>query len=93
MKTIQETFDAVIEAGLYYESVGQWPDLSPYMCSSLRVAAERWVITLQEARVARESIEAYLGDSPYLYSFLASKGLPNSPKDCLAVYKDWENRP
>lgn len=101
MKTIQEIFDLAINTGLYgadtdktvYCPDGQEREVSRYMCFSL--ISLRWAghITEEEGEVAKSEIEYYLSEFGYLADALSYHGLPYSFEDCLAVYKDWENRP
>lgn len=98
MRTIQEVFNAVIEAEVYGFS---WEAKYDYMCIALKDAYESLgLITREEYVVTKQCIEEYLEelDVPYpddgtLAQALYANNLPNTEDDLLAIYKDWDDRP
>lgn len=83
---VQEIFNKVIAAGCYRRH--------GFMCNALELAAENDVIALDEFRYAMQRIKWYLGDLTLpLLSCLECSDLPSTWDDCLAVFKDWANRP
>jgi len=84
--SVQEIFDAVIDAGFYTERLD-------WMCHSLDGAYFNGVISVKEKEIARRAIKAYLGDYIFLETKLYHFGLPHEFPDRLAIYRDWKNRP
>lgn len=96
MRTIQEIFNVVIEAGLYGKGT--------FMCFSLGRAEDAGLITSLESSTAIQVISDYLNTgvgSNTLISSLASSGNLNKEEigkgytkvDLTRIYKDWANRP
>jgi hypothetical protein len=99
MRTVQETFDAVIDAGLYGLDLGQ----TQYMCLALQ-DAQRYVISTAELLAAKAEIHAYLEPSGCrtLNIHLQRRHWPTystvpcndyGEKDFTCIYRDWANRP
>lgn len=82
---VQETFNKVIEAGLYNEKDG-------LMCHSLKAAARAGLITAEEFIAAKGEIVSYLKGFGSLGGYLDYKGQPYDFNTRLAVYKDWANK-
>lgn len=82
---IQETFNKVIEAGLYNEKSG-------LMCHSLLAAVIQSVITVAEYTTAEAEIRTYLKGFGSLGGYLDYKSQPYDFNSRLAVYKDWANK-
>lgn len=59
MRTVQQIFDAVIDAGLYW---GTAPDRSRYMCHALQAAQVRGFISWGEYHHAATAVWEYLGN-------------------------------
>ena len=96
MRTIQEIFNVVIEAGLYGKG--------NFMCFSLEEAVNTGLISASEFCATKCEIDAYLHTgvgSNTLISSLASSGNLNKEEigkgytkvDLTRIYKDWANRP
>lgn len=86
---VQAIFDKVIREGFY-------PSFSSLegMCFCLAKAKKARLITEQERELANYSIGIYLQHHPaYLSMALKLTGLPFDMESCLAIYKDWKNRP
>lgn len=93
MRTIQEIFNLVIDNGFYeIESKGY-----AYMCHSLYSAYKNGCIGMDEVVLATDAIESYMQGSEVIALVTAlDSGLGKETstfRDCLLVYKDWENRP
>ena len=90
MSEIQEILNKVIASGHYQGLMG-----SRFMCWSLERAWEARIITLDERLLATNAIEEYIAHIPFstLSAALNCSDKPFLDEDCLAVYKDWENRP
>lgn len=96
MSTIQETFDAVIDAGIYGRSF-------QFMCNALDVAVNTDVILPEEAASALSAIQGYLDALGYskhgsLAGALKHAGIippcySHAAYVCLPIYRDWDNRP
>lgn len=101
MRTVQEIFDAVIDAGLYH---GRHAASRAYMCYALRAAVQVNVIATVERRTAVDALLEYL-DFPgeALEGYLLKHDLPleaygQRPMECgywdfTKMYRDWANRP
>lgn len=101
MRTVQQIFDTVIDAGLYH---GRHADSKRYMCYALRAASHANVITPEEYGAAYGALLCYLrfpGEA--LEGFLIEQGFdlrlygttdrhPNC-WDFTKLYRDWANRP
>lgn len=85
-RSVQEIFDAVIDAGFYTERT-EW------MCSSLRAAYFNGVISVKEMEIAGCAIYEYLGGYVFLETKLYHHDLPYEFPDRLAIYRNWSNRP
>lgn len=85
-RSVQEIFDAVIDAGFYTERT-EW------MCFSLRGAHSKGVISAKEMEIAECEIGEYLGGYALLESKLYDGSLPNQFPDRLAIYRNWSSRP
>ena len=94
---VQEIFNKVIEAGYYGDTEEEGVPNSLFMCFALESAVEDQVISSNDFGRGLLAIEAYLakggGKHHALASLLSQFDLPCSERDCLAVYKDWDNRP
>ena len=88
MRSIQEVFNlAIAHAG--------YPEVNGYMCSAVAVLRRDNRISVEERDSTWYSIDDYLepAKSVFLEWALRAKGLPSTPNDRLAIYKDWANRP
>jgi len=85
-RSVQEIFDAVIDAGFYTER-------TDWMCHSLDGAYFNGVISVKEKEIARRVIREYLGWFGTLESKLYHYNLPYEFPDRLAIYRNWKNRP
>jgi len=85
-RSVQEIFDAVIDAGFYTEH-------EDWMCRSLELARLCGVISKEEKKIARREIGAYLGSFTILESKLYFYNLPYKFPDRLAIYRNWASRP
>src|SRR5690554_3155291 len=85
-RSVQEIFDAVIDAGFYTERT-EW------MCFSLRGAYSNGVISVKEMEIAECEIDEYLGGYSLLETKLYHNDLPCEFPDRLAIYRNWSNRP
>lgn len=104
MRTIQQIFDAVIEAGHYPSNRETYPS-SNYMCNALDTAKGRDVITGSEYSKARMAIDTYMDKLKkdaevglFLHEHISLTGTlegacVKTHKSNLAIYKDWKNRP
>lgn len=104
MKTIQQIFDAVIDAG-HYPCNGETFPSSNFMCNALDFAHGLDVITAYEQHKASVAINTYMDKlkesavlNPALYNVVTLRGALNEAhvktrKSNLAIYKDWKNRP
>lgn len=93
-RTVQETFDLLIERGFYGEE--SWiARVSEYMCISLMLAERGEVITSLERQEAEDEIDEYLDTSGCgdLEGALALSELPDSFSARKAIYQNWANRP
>lgn len=99
MRTLQQTIDAIIEAGLY---TGEQYD--EYMCNAANLAVWQNVITQKERDALVLSILLYMANvtgkpgSDYTMCFVLwrtqyGKWGRAEPSELLALYKDWSNRP
>lgn len=85
--SVQETFDKVINAGIYASnSIG-------LMCYALLEAACDGVISKEEMKAAKAEIKEYLGANGSLGGKLLFNNMPYTFEHRLAIYKDWANRP
>ena len=85
-RSVQEIFDAVIDAGFYTERT-EW------MCFSLRGAYFNGVISVKEMEIAECEIDEYLGGYALLETKLGCSALPCEFPDRLAIYRNWASRP
>jgi len=99
MSTIQATFNAVIDAGLY-DPRNITLENSEFMCFSLVRAREGKVITPTQAKEAQQAIQEYIGEltgeeyaSNALQEVLEEAHLPSTAAYRMAIYLDWANRP
>lgn len=101
MRTVQEIFDAVIDAGLYH---GRHTYSQRYMCYALRAAYRVDVITTEDLCAAEAALREYLSfPGEALEGYLGKLGLyledygqcpPGSIRWNFAkLYRDWANRP
>lgn len=101
MRTVQEIFDAVIDAGLYH---GRHADSKKYMCYALRAAYHVDVITTEDLCAAEAALREYLSfPDEALEGYLLWRGLSlEEYGQCPAgsifwnftkLYRDWANRP
>jgi hypothetical protein len=99
MRTVQDTFNTVIDDGLY----GIGPGQDMYMCHALNAASDV-IISAAEANAAIAEIKAYLkpGASGTMHRHLARmhpdafrKAECNDygDRDFTFIYRDWANRP
>lgn len=91
-RTLQQIFDAVIDAGYYRES-----GCNDYMCNSLSTACEANIITQGEYNKALKAVNQYskpTNQAIYtLRNVLYKNGLPYVYSDRLAIYRNWARRP
>jgi hypothetical protein len=98
MRTIQQTFDAVIAAGHYIETCVSGVS-SEFMCNAIRHAGYHGTITEADGRKALRSIEQYMcvalgaARGRTLYDALLDNGKCTEFKDRLAIYQNWAKRP
>lgn len=85
-RSVQEIFDATIDAGFYTERSG-------WMCPSLYRAYSEGVISKKEMEISRCVIREYLGRFTTLESKLYYYNLPYKFPDRLAIYRNWASRP
>lgn len=101
MRTVQEIFDAVIDAGLYH---GRHAYSKRYMCYALGAAYRANVITMDDVIAAEAALLEYLGfPGEALEGYLDKHGLSledygQCPEgsifwDFTKLYRDWANRP
>jgi len=89
---VQRILDIVLESERYLNH-------SSHMWSCLAVATLDGLITKKEELFVKEEIAKYLGHTfggehyLTLRGALIGNGKPHEDKDCLAVYRDWKNRP
>lgn len=91
---LQSIFNRVIAAGHYSDTERE--GTYPHMCVSLDAAVRRGLITEHEYVLAQQNIRVYLSAvewSDTLAGALISSDLPSDFEDCLAIYRDWANRP
>jgi len=83
---VQEILDRVINTSGY--------EPMP-MCSALKIAKQKRLVSEKEYKTAFREIEKYLLPTAriFLMGALKQEGLPHSREDCLRVYRDWKNRP
>lgn len=101
MRTVQEIFDAVIDAGLYH---GLHAASKKYMCFALRAAYHAGVITTDEHCAAVDALLEYLHrpgdalDGYLLAQRLRLEDYGQCPEGSIRwnftkLYRDWANRP
>ena len=101
MRTVQEIFDAVIDAGLYH---GRHADSKKYMCYALGAAYHAGVITMEDVCAAEAALLEYLGfPGEAMEGYLLTQGLRledycrcppgGSFWNFTKLYRDWANRP
>lgn len=102
MRTVQEIFDAVIDAGLYH---GRHADSKKYMCYALRAAYRVDVITTEDLCAAEAALREYLSfPGEALEGYLAHmlglrlEDYGHLPEGSIfwnftKLYRDWANRP
>lgn len=101
MRTVQEIFDTVIDAGLYH---GRHAYSKKYMCYALRAAYRANVITMDDVIAAEAALLEYLSfPGEALEGYLYEHDLPleaygHLPEgsifwDFTKLYRDWANRP
>lgn len=91
MRTVQETFNAVIDAGLY-------GDGNPWMCHALDDALAAKIISEDDWREALAEIKSYLEPSRSLslngHLALMHRSVYYAKEHTnLNIYRDWANRP
>lgn len=94
VNAIQDIFNRVIDAGLYGRTHAGVACV--YMCNSLLAAVRHEVITSDECTLAQQAIQEYLeavGYADTLSGALISSDLPHDHEACLAIYRNWANRP
>lgn len=106
-RTIQEIFDAVIDAKHYPYKRGYYYS-SNFMCDALKYAKLEDTITEEEMQRALKSIKSYINElfpelaphNPALRSVWKCAGIMSwelgfdrEQIKLLACYKDWTNRP
>lgn len=90
---IQELFDKVIASGNYR------PHCEEGMCIAIERCRNKGILTQTEWAFLGSAIRDYIktldlsNTAIYLDNALAANNLPHEAKDCLAIYKDWANRP
>lgn len=87
---VQDVFNKVIDVGHYKNTYLMH---QTHMCLSLLCATEAKDITEKERSIAKEEITHYLDGYPTLSLKLSCMNLPNRFEDCLAIYRNWDNRP
>jgi hypothetical protein len=98
MRTIQQTFDAVIAAG-NYDRVYVGCFSSEYMCNALANGVNRGTITDKEHDRAMAAIKKYMakyfgiGTGYCLSHGLVIKGVPFTFDARLKIYQNWAKRP
>lgn len=87
MKTIQKTFNNVIDNGFYPKD--------PYMCYALRDAKEAGHISSWQYWITSTAIKLYLRKTGYgsLKWALYKSNHPHTEPYRVAIYRDWANRP
>lgn len=109
MRTLQQIFDAVIDASLYW---GTAPERSRYMCHALQAAQVRGFVSRGEYHSAATAVWEYLGNGDadrgrsealegalHRWGFaLHAWGTPTDTGrvqywDFTKLYRDWANRP
>lgn len=99
MRTVQEIFDAVIDAGFYMTAKG-----SDYMCHAIDAATFDNLINYEEGQAAKGAIADYLRPSKCETMSTHLNRMHNAffwqcpvnvygSRDFTAVYRDWANRP
>ena len=94
MRNLQETFNAVIDHGIYGGEHG-----GEYMCDALMLAKHEKIISEEECLAARKAIEDRLQGHYLLHTYIVITNVCidfySSRKATaalrLAIYKDWEN--
>lgn len=90
---IQELFDRVVASGNYHPHYGEG------MCIAIERCRNKGILTRTEWAFLGNAIRHYIktldlsNTAIYLDNALAANNLPHKAEDCLAIYKDWENRP
>ena len=87
MTDVQDIFDKVIVYGRYAEGI------TTFMCTALSLCLRSDILDYAEVLIAKNEIDHYLGGYHTLGRALDDNDLPCKPKDRLAIYKDWANRP
>lgn len=85
---VQDVFDKVIAAKYYSEYNGV-----VLMCEALKNAARDGSINLEEFKLAKDEIRAYLGGFGSLGGLLDDKGQAWQFNARLAIYENWTNKP
>ena len=104
MRTVQETLDTVLSAGIYNPDTSivseVFGNTSAYMCHALSYAfVDLGIITLGECSSTKDAIQEYLRSlckSPCtstLQEALMHNDLPHSAEDMITLYKNWGDRP
>lgn len=96
---VQEVFDKVIDAGLYWADEGS----AEYMCHALQGALRQRIISHAECTAAEEAIQEYMHNIDPLSHALFGALLRNlrhaltTPAmregNLTELYRDWANRP
>ena len=92
MRTVQEVFNAAIDAGDYWGIGGVG---CSYMCNALGRSAGSGVINEAEERAAAYAIKDYLQGSHTLAHFIVYNypDYTDQDGDYTQLYRDWANRP
>lgn len=93
---VQEVFDKVIDAGLYWA----YEDSHEFMCHALRSAYRLRIISPVERTVAEKAIQTYMHsidpDAPALVGALSRSALTTPAMrvgNLTELYRNWANRP
>lgn len=99
MRTIQQTFDAVIAAGGYQDQYVPCTT-SSFMCNALGYQVYQGTITAKEAERAERAISEYMAkylrtgkDQTLSQGLIAATGELSTFEQRLAIYKNWAKRP
>lgn len=99
-RTLQEIFDAVIDAELYPANSN--PDSSYFMCRSIVSARRLGIINKEEADRVTKSIDTYLNKlgpgvgtlvGAWINVGITKEEFGACKPKLLACYRDWTNRP
>lgn len=85
-RDIQTIFNMALD-GDYYRCLHEG------MCPALRRMYSKGLITPMEYSNTKWSIEDYVGRFLYLKEKLEFNELPHDQEACIAIYRNWDNRP